>query len=131
MTFAEQLRSQRQRLGLTQSQAAELLEVSASWVDKAEREQRFPLKITQEGAIARLSKAKKYPCWVCLSCGANYGRSIHDRPRCWHVGTCDVCGIEACVTQPRDFGHLHDGWQSHSANAPALAQSGGEKTCDL
>lgn len=58
MTFAEQLKGQRQRLGLTQSEAAGLLEVSASWVDKAEREIRTPIKITQEGAIARLSKAK-------------------------------------------------------------------------
>lgn len=58
MTFSEQLKAHRQRLGLTQSEAAELLEVSASWVDKAEREQREPLKITQEGALARLSKAK-------------------------------------------------------------------------
>jgi transcriptional regulator with XRE-family HTH domain len=58
MTFAEQLKSQRQRLGLTQSEAADLLEVSASWMDKAEREIRTPIKITQEGAIARLSKAK-------------------------------------------------------------------------
>ena len=61
MTFAEQLKSQRQRLGLTQSEAAEMLEVSASWVDKAEREIRTPIKITQEGAIARLSKAKRLP----------------------------------------------------------------------
>lgn len=50
MSFAEQLKNQRQRLGLTQSEAAELLEVSASWVDKAEREIRTPIKITQEGA---------------------------------------------------------------------------------
>lgn len=61
MTFAEQLKSQRQRLGLTQSETAELLEVSASWVDKAERGIRTPIKITQDGAIARLSKAKRLP----------------------------------------------------------------------
>jgi len=61
MTFAEQLKGQRQRLGLTQSEAADLLEVSASWVDKAEREIRTPIKITQEGAIARLLKAKPRP----------------------------------------------------------------------
>lgn len=60
MTFAEQLKSQRQRLGLTQSEAADLLEVSASWVDKAEREIRTPIKITQEGALARLTKAEKH-----------------------------------------------------------------------
>jgi transcriptional regulator with XRE-family HTH domain len=59
MTFAEQLKSQRQRLGLTQSEVADLLEVSASWVDKAEREIRTPIKITQEGAIARLSRTIK------------------------------------------------------------------------
>ncbi len=58
-TFAEELKAQRSRLGLTQSGAAELLEVSASWVDKAEREIRTPIKITQEGALARLSKAKR------------------------------------------------------------------------
>lgn len=61
MTFAEQLKRQRQRLGLTQSEAAELLEVSASWVDKAEREIRTPIKITQEGALARLTKSKSRP----------------------------------------------------------------------
>jgi transcriptional regulator with XRE-family HTH domain len=58
MTFAEQLKAHRQRLGLTQSEAAALLDVSASWVDKAERNKRDPLAITQEGALARLSKAK-------------------------------------------------------------------------
>lgn len=57
MTFAEHLKGQRQRLGLTQSEAADLLEVSASWVDKAEREIRTPIKITQEGALARLTKS--------------------------------------------------------------------------
>lgn len=61
MNFAKQLKSLRQRIGLTQSEAAELLEVSASWVDKAEREIRTPIKITQEGAIARLSQAKRRP----------------------------------------------------------------------
>lgn len=61
MSFAEQLKNQRQRLGLTQSEAAELLEVSASWVDKAEREIRTPIKITQEGALSRLTNAKARP----------------------------------------------------------------------
>ena len=59
MTFAEQLKGQRQRLGLTQSEAADLLEVSASWVDKAERKIRTPIKITQEGALTRLTKVKR------------------------------------------------------------------------
>jgi transcriptional regulator with XRE-family HTH domain len=59
MTFAEQLKSERQRLGLTRVEAARLLEVSASWVDKAERDVREPIKITQEGALARLKQVKK------------------------------------------------------------------------
>ena len=59
MTFAEQLKSERQRLGMTRVEAARLLEVSASWVDKAERDVREPIKITQEGALARLKQVKK------------------------------------------------------------------------
>lgn len=51
-----------------------------------------------------------YPAWVCSACGAKYGRR-----RCgvatWHMGTCGICGIEACVTEPRDFGHLQTGWR--------------------
>jgi hypothetical protein len=51
-----------------------------------------------------------YPAWVCSSCGAKYGRR-----RCgiatWHGGTCGICGIEARVTEPRDFGHLKPGWR--------------------
>jgi PHP family Zn ribbon phosphoesterase len=58
---------------------------------------------------------KKYPNWICSSCGTKYGRRLMDRNRlaCWHVGTCDLCGIEASVTEPRDFGGLHDGWKYH------------------
>lgn len=59
MTFAKQLKSERQRLGMTRVEAARLLEVSASWVDKAERDVREPIKITQEGALARLKQLKK------------------------------------------------------------------------
>jgi len=61
MNFAAALKSRRQRLGLTQSEAAELLDVSASWVDKAERQIRTPITITQEGALARLSRATPRP----------------------------------------------------------------------
>jgi len=51
-----------------------------------------------------------YPAWVCLSCGVKYGRR-HCGIACWHVGTCGICGIEASVTEPRDFGHLQNGWR--------------------
>lgn len=53
----------------------------------------------------------QYPDWICSSCGAKYGRR-----RCgeatWHVGVCDICGIEANVTEPRDYGHLHADWRA-------------------
>jgi hypothetical protein len=59
-----------------------------------------------------------YPAVICSSCGSRWGRRLWNRDRVasWHVGTCDICGIEASVTQPRDFGHLHDGWQDEMAN---------------
>jgi hypothetical protein len=50
-----------------------------------------------------------YPNWICLPCGNRYGRK-----RCgvatWHSETCDICGNEEMVTEPRDFGHLNDYW---------------------
>ena len=60
MTFAQQLKTQRDRLGLTQAEAARLLSVSASWVDKAERDQRAPHVLMQEGALARLAKPSNF-----------------------------------------------------------------------
>ncbi len=58
MDFAEQLRTEHHRLGLTQAQVADLLEVSFEIVSKWERELSAPAKITQEGALARLRKPK-------------------------------------------------------------------------
>ena len=58
MNFAAQLKSERTRLGFNQAEAAEVLETSASWVDKAERNQRTPHILMQEGALARLKKLK-------------------------------------------------------------------------
>jgi hypothetical protein len=52
-----------------------------------------------------------YPDWICSSCGARYGRRMLNRVACWHTGTCGICGVEASVTEPRDFGHLKDGWR--------------------
>lgn len=57
MTFAEQLKAQRQRLRLTQAEAAALCEVSPrgwwKWEDGGDT-----LSVTQEGVIARLKRAK-------------------------------------------------------------------------
>ena len=61
MTFPEQLKAERDRLGMTQAELAQALETSASWVDKAERDQRTPHILTQEGALARLKRLASKP----------------------------------------------------------------------
>lgn len=58
MTFSEKLRKERQRLNLTQSELAPLLDVSPSWVFKAESDLRAVHVLMQEGALARLAKLK-------------------------------------------------------------------------
>ena len=54
----------------------------------------------------------EYPSWVCGDCGDRYGRRSSGVAT-WHPDTCGICGEEAIVTEPRDFGHLLDGWQAH------------------
>ena len=61
MSFADQLKKERERLGVTQAQAASLLSVSKSVLAKWEIDDRTPLAITQEGALARLRTTKKRP----------------------------------------------------------------------
>ena len=58
MTFAQQLKAERKRLRLTQAEAAAVLDVSPSWVDKAECERREVHILMQEGALARLKEFK-------------------------------------------------------------------------
>lgn len=57
MSFAEQLKAECERLGLTQAEAATMLEVSPravwKWLHGDE-----PLAVTAEGVIARLKRAK-------------------------------------------------------------------------
>lgn len=55
MAFAEKLKAARERLGLTQAEAARLLDVSFEAVSKWERGLSTPAAITQEGALARLA----------------------------------------------------------------------------
>ena len=61
MSFADQIKQERERLGITQAQAASLLSVSKSVLTKWEISDRTPLAITQEGALARLRTTKKRP----------------------------------------------------------------------
>jgi len=56
MSFAATIKQERERLGITQAQAASLLGVSKSVIEKWEADTRTPLAITQEGALARLRK---------------------------------------------------------------------------
>lgn len=58
MSFAATMKQERKRLGITQAQAASLLGVSKSVIEKWEADTRTPLEITQEGTLARLRKTK-------------------------------------------------------------------------
>lgn len=55
MSFAEQLKKERERLGLTRAQASAVLgDVTASWIDKAESGVRIPHVWMQAEALRRL-----------------------------------------------------------------------------
>lgn len=58
MNFPEQLKAQRERLGLTQAELASFLDVSPRAVWQWEKGT-LPHVLTQEGALARLTKAKR------------------------------------------------------------------------
>lgn len=60
-TFSEQLRAERARLGINQTQLSILLEVSFEAVSKWERGVSTPALVTQEGALARLKRHKAAP----------------------------------------------------------------------
>ena len=61
MSFAAELKAERERLGLTRAQAAAILrDVSASWIDKAESGVRDPHPWMQAEALRRL-RAQKTP----------------------------------------------------------------------
>lgn len=59
MTFAEKLKAERLRLGLTQAECAELLEISKRALEEWESGNRVPLVVAQEGALARLERHSK------------------------------------------------------------------------
>lgn len=61
MSFAAQLKAERQRLGLTQAEAAAILDVGKRTLEHWEEESRTPLAIAQEGALARLAKLSPKP----------------------------------------------------------------------
>lgn len=58
----------------------------------------------------------KYPDWICHDCGAKHGRRPMGGISTWHQGICGVCGSNAPVTEPRDYGHLRHGWNQAVAH---------------
>jgi hypothetical protein len=52
---------------------------------------------------------KNYPDWICKLCGDKHGNKPAGLAT-WHPDTCGLCGKLTDVTEPRDFGHLKDGW---------------------
>lgn len=61
MNFADRLRNERQRLGITQAQAAEILDIPKRTYCEWELSNTTPYAITQEGALRRLSATRKLP----------------------------------------------------------------------
>ena len=61
----------------------------------------------------------EYPEWVCGDCGEKYGRRL-PKLATWHDGDCEICGFTNAVTEPRDFGHLKEGWHLMALEAMAL-----------
>lgn len=62
-------------------------------------------------ALEQGAKINTYPTWICQPCGKRHGnRPTTGEAATWHIGICGVCGEQAEVTQPRDFGHLRKTW---------------------
>jgi transcriptional regulator with XRE-family HTH domain len=59
MSFSDQLKAERERLGLTQAGAASLLDVPARTYWEWEASKTTPYAVTQEGCLARLRTTKK------------------------------------------------------------------------
>ena len=58
-----------------------------------------------------MSHRPAYPEWICSECGAKWG--MRPAGRCTiHQDTCGMCGEERMVTEPRDYGHLKEGWEA-------------------
>jgi len=80
------------------------------------QERRRASDFTESKEVVMKSTRKKIvidpeqPTWVCHKCGVKYG-SFRCGIATWHNDTCGVCGKEAAVTEPRDFGYLLAGWK--------------------
>lgn len=61
MTFAEQLKQEKARLGLSLATMAKTLEIGQRTLEHWIKGDRIPLPVTQEGTLARLQKKKTPP----------------------------------------------------------------------
>jgi hypothetical protein len=59
--------------------------------------------------VLKDTEVSSYPTWICNPCGRKHGNEPVALAT-WHQGTCGICGRLTGVTEPRDFGHLKDGW---------------------
>lgn len=65
-------------------------------------------------AATRRSK-RDYPAWICGPCGERHGVRECNPVATWTPGVCECCGMEADVTEPRDYGHLKPTWNAQEA----------------
>ena len=69
--------------------------------------------VTTAQKIPVPQQRKPYPEWICDECGRLHGKRPEGNPygATYHIGECGVCGTGGVdVTEPRDFGHLKEGW---------------------
>lgn len=59
-----------------------------------------------------------YPAWICEDCGRKWGRRSPSNATTWYEDICGICGKETVTTEPRDFGHLKDGWEKDATTRP-------------
>ena len=80
MSFATKLKSERERLGLSQAEAARWLECGKRTLEHWEAGDRVPLPVTQEGVFARLKSTDAHLAqsgYRCPKCGGrSFGREI-------------------------------------------------------
>jgi anaerobic ribonucleoside-triphosphate reductase len=59
----------------------------------------------------KVDLAPKQPDKVCYDCGRKWGTIRGLTVLCWSKDSCNVCGLDKSVTDPRDFGYLLKGWE--------------------
>jgi hypothetical protein len=111
---------------------AALISAAEENLSVAEKEYKFAkefvelLKGKKVKTTAKTANTKSYPSYVCNACGTKYGAwyqrgGVADHiftKHCatFHIGTCGVCQTKGVpVTEPRDYGHLVDGWKTHAS----------------